>query len=183
MKKLLVTLAAVLVSVSTFAQGTILFDNRTLTGGDIRVFSDATRSAGAGTLGTVNAQLFLVSGQTFTPLSPATTFRTSAAASYFVNAVTVDGGAPAGTTVTLVMRAWTGSSYDAAVAGGGAWGQSDPFSLRLGGANPTTGEIIQTPDLAGNTGNPMQPFHLVPEPSTIALGVLGAVALLYRRRK
>ena len=183
MKKLLVTLAAVLVSVSTFAQGTILFNNRTLTAGDIRVYADGSRTTGAGTLGTVNAQLFTVANGVYTALTPATTFR-SGNASFYVNPVDVTAGQPAGTTVSVVMRAWIGADYEAARLGGTS-GQSDPFTLRLGGANPATGEIIQTPDLAGNLGNPMQPFNLttIPEPSTIALGVLGAVALLYRRRK
>ena len=186
MIKLIFTVVGVLASFSTFAQGTILFNNRTLTAGDIRVYADPSRTTGAGSLGTVNAQLFLVNGSgatvAYTPLTPATTFRTGNA-SFFVNPVDVTTDLPAGTTVNLVMRIWMGLSYEQALLTGFR-AQSDTFSLRLGGANPVTGEIIQTPDLAGNLGNPMQPFHIsIPEPSTIALGVLGALVLLYRRRK
>jgi hypothetical protein len=126
--------------------------------------------------------LFLVTGgSTYTALTPATTFRSGAAASFFVNPldVTVPGIA-AGESATVVVRAWLGASYDTAAATGTA-GQSAPLTIAgLGGVNPTTGAIVPTPDLAG-----LQSFNLVtiPEPSTIALGVLGAAALLYRRRK
>jgi len=178
MKKLLVTLTAVLVSVSTFAQGTIFFNNRT-SAGDVRIFApDGT--SGAGTLGTVNAQLFLVpaGGGTEVALTPATTFRSGAAASFFVNPVDVTvPGVAAGTPATVIVRAWLGADYATALTSG----QSAPLTISgLGGVNPQTGAIVPTPDLAG-----LQSFTLVtiPEPSTIALGVLGAAALLYRRRK
>jgi hypothetical protein len=182
MKKLLVTLTAVLVSVSTFAQGTIFFNNRT-SAGDVRIYSDATRTAGAGMLGTVNAQLFLVPAGGGAPvaLTPATTFRSGAAASFFVNPVDVTvPGVAAGTSASVIIRAWIGADYATALATGTA-GESAPLTIAgLGGVNPQTGAIVPTPDLAG-----LQPFNLVtvPEPSTIALGVLGAAALLYRRRK
>jgi hypothetical protein len=58
-------------------------------------------------------------------------------------------------------------------------GESAPLTIAaLGGINPETGAIVPTPDLAG-----LQSFTLVPEPSTIALGVLGAIAFFFRRRK
>jgi hypothetical protein len=71
-----------------------------------------------------------------------------------------------------------GASYETATQ---FIGESAPVNIAgLGGVNPTTGAIVPTPDLSG-----LQSFNLrvVPEPSTIALGVLGAAALLYRRRK
>jgi hypothetical protein len=177
MKKLLVTLTAVLVSVSTFAQGTIFFNNRT-SAGDVPIYAPDGVS-GAGSLGTVNAQLFLqpAGGGALVPLTPATTFRTaSAAASFFVNPldVTVPGFAP-GTAATVIVRAWQGADYATATVRG----ESAALTISaLGGVNPQTGAIVPTPDLAG-----LVSFTLVPEPSTIALGVLGAAALLYRRRK
>jgi hypothetical protein len=176
MKKLLLTLAAVLVSVSTFGQGTILFNNRVTPQVDAPVSRQDGTGAGAG----VNAQLFLVNGATFTALSPATTFRTtSAAAAFYVTQpagpVTVPGVA-AGNQATIFMRAWegaVGSSYDAATVKG----QSLPITITLGGV-PAVGAPIPDAVLTG-----MQPFQIVPEPSTMALGLLGAAALLYRRRK
>jgi hypothetical protein len=176
MKKLLVTLAAVLVSVSTFGQGTILFNNRVTPQVDAPVSRPDGTGAGAG----VNAQLFLLNAGTYTALSPATTFRTtSAAAAFYVQqpaaAVTVP-GIGAGQQATIVMRAWegaAGSSYDTALLKG----ESSPITITLGGV-PAVGAPIQDAVLTG-----MQPFALVPEPSTMALGLLGAAALLYRRRK
>jgi hypothetical protein len=177
MKKLLVTLAAVFVSVSTFAQGTIFFNNRT-SAGDVRIFAP-DGVAGAGSLGTVNAQLYLVpSSGPEIPLTPATTFRTGNAA-FYVNPVDVTTALPAGTPVVVRVKAWMGgASYETATQ---FIGESAPVNIAgLGGVNPTTGAIVPTPDLSG-----LQSFNLrvVPEPSTIALGVLGAAALLYRRRK
>jgi len=176
MKKLLVTLAAVLVSVSTFGQGTILFNNR-ITG---QVDAPVQRQDGTGAGAGVNAQLFLVSGATFTALTPATTFRSSSAAAAFyvtqpATPVTVP-GIGAGQQATIVMRAWegpVGSSYDTALLKG----ESAPITISLGGV-PNVGAPIPDAVLTG-----LQGFTLVPEPSTMALGLLGAAALLYRRRK
>jgi hypothetical protein len=73
------------------------------------------------------------------------------------------------------MRAWEaakGASYEAAVAGGGIYGSSLPVSLAL--SNPPAAPT----DMVG-----LAAFSLVPEPSTMALGVLGVAALLLRRRQ
>jgi len=190
MKKLLVTLAAVLVSVSTFAQGTIQFttlnSGRGVNAPTYAPGQMASNGAGAGTLGTVNAQLFLVTGSgasaTYTPLTPATTFNTAnpTAARYVLvptSNVTVDNAA-AGSTVNVVLRAWMGgTSYETATQ---FRGQSPaPVAVTLGGT-PPGGAPLQPGALAG-----LQGFELsiVPEPSTLAFGLLGAAALLYRRRK
>ena len=78
--------------------------------------------------------------------------------------------------VTLQVRAWSGTfaTYEAALAGGGKTGFSNLLNLLATGAPPGT-----PTDLVG-----IQGFNLVPEPSTIALGVLGLGSLLlFRRRK
>jgi len=178
MKKLLITLAAVLVSASTFGQGTILFNNR-VTG---QVDAPVSRPDGTGAGAGYNAQLFLISGGTYTALTPATTFRTtSAAAAFYVvqppGPVIVPTVAP-GQQATIVMRVWegaVGSSYDTAI---GCRGQLNPITITLGGV-PAQGAPIQDAVLTG-----MQGIMLcVPEPSAMALGLLGAAGLLYRRRK
>jgi hypothetical protein len=179
MKKLLVTLAAVLVSVSTFAQGTIKFNNR-LTG-QVDAPVSLPGGAGAGSQAGAMAQLYLIPA-TGDPvaLTPATTFRTtSAAAMFYVNepttAVTVPGIA-AGSTANIQLRVWIGgSSYETASQ---FIGESNIIPVSLGGV-PAQGAPIPDAVLTG-----LQGFELrvVPEPSTIALGVLGAAALLYRRR-
>ena len=177
MKKLLVTLAVVLVSVSTFGQGTILFNNRVTPQVDAPVGRPDGTGAGAG----VNAQLFLITGGiTYTALNPATTFRTtSAAAAFYVVQPTGPVIVPtvaAGQQATIVMRAWVGdvgSSYDTSICKG----QSNPITITLGGV-PAVGAPIPDAVLAG-----LQPFGIcIPEPSTMALGLLGVAVLLYRRR-
>jgi hypothetical protein len=170
----------VFVSVSTFGQGTILFNNR-VTG---QVDAPISRGDGTGAGAGWNAQLFLVSGGTpvtYTALNPATTFRTtSATAAFYVvqpPGPVIVPGIGAGQQATIVMRVWDGaigSSYDAAFCKG----QSLPITITLGGV-PTVGAPIPDAVLVG-----LQGFSFcVPEPSTMALGLLGAATLLYRRRK
>jgi hypothetical protein len=177
MKKLLVTLAAVLVSASTFGQGTINFNNLVSSAGiDAPVYKpDGVTGAGAGTQ--ANAQLFLVTGTTFTALTPATTFRATpaGAAQRYVTppAPVVVPNIAGGSQATVVLRAWEGASYDTATVRG----QSNPITITLGGG----GSPPAVPaNLVGLTTFNMT---AIPEPSTMALGLLGAAALLYRRRK
>jgi hypothetical protein len=177
MKKILSALGLVILASSTFAQGTIFFNNRT-SAGDVRVYlPDGVTGAGLYP-GGASAQLFLVpsGGGAPVPLMPATTFRSSPAASFFVNPVDVTvPNIPAGSPATVFMAVWgtAEGTYETA----NFRSQSAEFTISaLGGISPT-GTIVPTPDLAG-----MQSWT-VPEPSAIALGVLGAAALFYRRRK
>lgn len=177
MKKLLVTLAAVIVaSISALAQpAQVTVDNRNLTDPT----SGATYQAGiTGNTAGATAQLFLVgTGGTLTPLTPPTTFRTGAAAPY-LTAQNVDvPGVKPGTSANFVLRAWVGSSFDAA----SARGESAQFTVANLGGDPGGG----APPILPPKLNGLQSFAIVtvPEPSTIALGVLGAAALLIRRRK
>jgi|SRR5688572_21070606 len=174
MKKLLVTLAAVLVSASTFGQGTVIFNNRIgLVDAPVRRW-DGT-GAGAG----ITAQLYLVgAGGALTALTPTTTFRTtSAAAAFYINQVTITvPGVAAGNPATFRMRAWDGASYETATT---SRGESNDVTIpQLGGTPAGGGAPIPDPALVGLLSFPIS----VPEPSSIALGLLGAAALLYRRR-
>jgi len=84
----------------------------------------------------------------------------------------------------LQLRAWTGgATFDTATHNG----QTDKWTQTTGGWN-TAAQPPGTPDsialnipASGLTIAPVGPA--VPEPSTIALGLLGAAALLIRRRK
>jgi hypothetical protein len=175
-KKLIVTFTTVLVSVSAFAQGTINFNNRVTPIIDAPVWAPGgIGTIGAGALGAI-AQLFLVGpGGTVTPIGQSTTFRQATAANPSLNAyvnpiqsMIVDGQAP-GSTISVRMRAWVGPSYD------NAFIESNTIQVTLGG-EVVPGQPAATPgNLVG--------LQFIPEPSTIALGILGAAALLYRRRK
>lgn len=114
--------------------------------------------------------------------SSLTTFRAGAAAG-FVTAlqVVVPGKLPGATDVWVQLRAWSGaagSSFD--TASNTATGTSNSINVGALGGTPAGGLPITDPNLVG-----MLPVGLVviPEPSTIALGLLGVAGLLIRRRK
>jgi hypothetical protein len=177
MKKLLIALAAVMLTAASYGQGQVVFANKVGTAVDAPVFLAGTQT-GPGP--DYSAQLFLSSGGSLTALTPATTFRaagTGAAAiadRYWINQDVIVPGVASGATATFVVRAWKTSagSYDnAALAGRG---ESAAFQVAVGGG--------QLPPANLTT---LQGFSVtaVPEPATIALGVLGAAALVLRRRK
>jgi hypothetical protein len=82
-----------------------------------------------------------------------------------------------GTAATLQVRVWDSgkfTSFDAAVAGG-EFGRSDAFNFTA----PVQGELNPNAYLMDN----LRAFAVIPEPSTIALGLLGAASLLVLRRR
>lgn len=113
-----------------------------------------------------------------------TTFNTSnTRLAGFFNPIATDPqvpGATYGGTVTVQARAWYSgagqfATYEDAVAGNAPTGVSAPVNDVMA-ANPT---VLDGPA-------PLQSFDLTtttPEPSTIALGIMGASAFLIRRRK
>jgi len=195
MKKALLTLAATAMASSAFAQGVITFYNNNIinptTGATYRagIFQDnkdgvannGTVGAGAG----FTAGLFLASDLN-TPLAT-TLFRTASVQEVFAGTADVAvPGVPPGQTASLVIRAWTtaaGSFANAKTINGDQWGEQAFTSKQLGGPNPNPPPpSFFTPDIAPFTGFEMT--TTVPEPTTIALGLVGAVgALMLRRRK
>jgi len=176
MKKTLATIAALLISVATYGQGTIDFSTRISGVVDAPVARPDGTGAGAG----FTAQLYIVNGTSLTAVTPTTPFRTASPAAAFYN---VDpgsfaiAGTTAGQTVTLRMYAFNGTAWNSADTT--VMGVSNDISVTLGGA----GSPPAVPaTLAGLTGFTMKNVA-VPEPSTIALGILGLGALLIRRRK
>jgi len=182
MKKLLIALAAVMITVASYGQGQVVFANKVGTTVDAPVFIEGTQDGpGPG----YSAQLFLQgAGGSFTALTPVATFRprgTSGAGltadRYWVTPTSpVDVPIAPGTDATFVVRAWltASGSFDAAKAANNGWGQSESFVVNVGGGT------LPPPNL---TTLKSFSVHVVPEPSIIALGVLGASALLLRRRK
>jgi len=97
-------------------------------------------------------------------------------------------GAAVSSQATLQIRAWyngggTFTTYESAVAASMPAGQSTTGSEALGG-NQITPPDLPGPGNPGVTGG-ITSFSLIsiPEPSTIALGVIGASAFLMRLRR
>jgi hypothetical protein len=193
MKKLLASVAIALIGVqAAFSQGQVNFDNRVATFGTDGVDRFVYDVGGTTRLSGTNYVAALYWSKTGAPgneyalraLTDTTlqgavgAFRISTSANigtwvggarFFVNA-------NIGETVQLQIRVWDitrFATYDEAKAGGGLYGQSDPFSYLIPASTDTAGLAMKN----------LRAFALVPEPSTIALGVLGLGSLLLFRRK
>lgn len=171
MKKLIIALAVVMVTAASYGQGVVVFNNRVGTEVNARVlFPDGTGVTGP----EWTAQLYGgPAGGALAPLLPSTTFRTGNGAGFVVDpgvSVAVPGVAP-GAQATLVLRAFTGGSFETSQN----FGSSEPITIALGGGT------LPPTNLTGLQGFSVT---LIPEPSTYALAALGLGALvLFRRRK
>lgn len=173
MKKLLVAIAAMLVAAATYGQGAVSFNTHVLGSVEAPVTLATDNATGAGTIPGLTAALFTVSGDTFTMVpGSTTTFRTGAAAKY-VQPIDVIFAGNTGQPVDLVMRVWSGADFDSAKQTG-TFGESAVFTVTP----------LAPPNAPANLTT-LNAFTVttVPEPTTIALGVLGLGALLIRRRK
>jgi hypothetical protein len=99
------------------------------------------------------------------------------------------GSAANGYDATLMLACWynggTGMTYAQALAAGDPVGNDTPVNFNnILGNNTSSGTPANPPSL-GNGGNALQSFAIsaTPEPSTIALGVIGASAFLMRLRR
>jgi hypothetical protein len=187
MKKTIAIVASVLAAVSGYAQGTLDFRNFVAGSVDAPVFvvldgGGTAKAEGAGFL----AQLYAgPSEAALAPIGAAVPFRTGTGAGYWNPAPsaarTVDTVA-AGAEATVKVVAWNtavGATWDAAKAANlGGIGESTVFKVKTGGS----GEPPSLPaNLVGLTSFNIS--AVVPEPSIVALGVLGGLALLLRRRE
>jgi len=174
MKKLMIAVAALMVSVAAYGQGQFVFNNRIPPdiNAKFQLSSDVgTASSLAGTAYTVQ----LLGGPKGTPTANlvalgTTDFRTGAAAGY-VNPLTVTVPSVAGgKDADILLRVFAGTS-----ATGSPAGTFGPFTVTVTEAPATP------PNLALGT-NPLV-VPAVPEPATLALGALGLGALLAIRRR
>jgi hypothetical protein len=174
MKKLFLTLAIVAATAASYAQGTIAFGNSALT--------KFTVNGAAATLGVqLNFGVF-VNGAT-QPVPTLGTASTTTAGIIVAPSVYAIPGTDPLQVVSLQIKGWGANfaSYDEARAGGGLYGETDVRPVTLG---PTAGPgtvIWQT--ASGINASRFYALAIVPEPSTIALGVLGLGSLLLFRRR
>jgi|ERR1044071_1766640 hypothetical protein len=188
MKKLITILSGVvLVNLSMMAQGTISFRN--IAAGFNQPIKDVNGvNIAAGAAYTIELLAGTTAGSV-APLSTPIVTSTWVGSGWFGvgDADKVMPGFAGGSFPFLQVRVWNNSggvnSYAAALAAGQAYEPSAVWQLVAGGGisglgNPSAVPATLAPALFGFTGFTLVP---VPEPSTIALGVLGIGALLLRR--
>jgi len=177
MKKILL-MAALVVCVGAMAQGTVNFKNSITGEFSAPVFNSdgVTKLSGDA----FYAQLYASVGGSFQPIGAPTKFLLNGIANG--GSVTVPAAAISGGVATLQMRAWeastagTAGTYEAAIGAGKKYGFSESFTV-----SPTVTPAGSPEGIPANLGN-LKSFSLIPEPSTIALGLIGVAALLLRRR-
>ena len=182
MEKLLTAVAVVFVSLGALAQGTINFSNGAA-GLNAPIRDEfGTLLSGAGFI----AQLWAgATAGSLQPIIPTATFATGASAGYFFGGSRTIPGVATGSPAFVQVRVWSSNFSDWATAFA-AYNAGDP-TARIGG------DLVapwQSPNLGGGPTPPpnlvgMQSFSFrsIPEPSTVALAVLGGAPLLFRRRK
>ena len=161
--------AGTLLTLSTFGQGQVNFDN-------LFVGAPFGCSDGYGPGAAGKAQLYHDQGGTLLPVGPIQGFLTFSqeATKYIVGTVVTVPSAPVGSQATFVVRVWVDSaaSWEASILKG----ESNPVTVTLGGGT------IVPPNLDG-----LQPmnasFPCIPEPSPVALGILATAVVLLRPRR
>jgi hypothetical protein len=180
MKKLILTTAVMMTSLSLFAQGTVSFSNLLAPAGGINN-DDAGRLVTAAD-NVVAALYFAPVGESSFTLVD----NSQAAVGQFGDGVVLNlnplsvPGVAGGTSAQFLVRAWDAAfaDYDAAVGGQGLAGESPIWEQATGGGGSPPGPPASTVEFIPSFG-----VAVVPEPSAIALGLLGAGALLLLRRR
>jgi len=180
MKKLILTVAALIVAVGAQAQGYFEFNTRNTTIGEVVTFLDAGGAKLSGAdywvqvfAGPANggvAGLVALDG----PLALNRTGSGAGLANPFSKSYTT--ALPAGPAL-IGYQSYQGSSFATATA------KSDLITTKLGSTTPLTVTLVEAPNLPNSltlgTGN----VSLVPEPATLALGLIGLGTLLAFRRR
>lgn len=165
MKKTLVAALLALATVGAYAQGTVNFAN--VGGGVNAPVSGPNGLLGAG-----------FSAQLYAGASADSLAAVGAPANFLANGL-FSGGARTITGVAGGATAWI--RVDAMSADGSLTGSSNVFSVTAGGAG--------TPPSPPSSLTGLQSFSVsaagpvIPEPSTVALALLGGIAFLFARRK
>lgn len=179
MKKLLTIAAIVLSGISVYAQGTFVLANGA-PGLDAPI-----RDAGGALASQTDFWIQAFVGPQTADASSLTAlgdpFRANLAAGYFGQGSQSVDGVDSGGVATVLIRAWSSAegatSYEEASSIIGAQiGESNLVNVTLGGGQ------TPTPNLIGLQGFQMTVVP-VPEPSVVALALLGGGLLLFRRKK
>lgn len=174
MKKLIIAVAALMVSIAAYGQGQFNFNNRLAPDINARfITSNDPANGSSSSIGSPDWSVKLLAGAAGQTLNEvgSTTFRGAAGSSAagYVTAIapTVAGVAP-GASADVLVR----------VLGPGGVSQDFPkYTLTLGGGTATPPNLpLGTSPLVVNTA-------VIPEPTTLALGALGLGALLFIRRR
>ena len=175
MKKILLLLGALGVSAVAYGQGSITFNNASATSSRIFLSGSTTvgpnnAASGVGSGFTVE----LLAGTSATSLNSVFSSKTvwlgtGNLSGYFDASTITVAGVPGGSTGFFQVRVFDGTSYATA----SQFGASSVFSGAVGGPAPAPPSSF--PVFTG--------FTLVPEPSTLALGLLAGAGLLALRRR
>lgn len=191
MKKLFLTLAfAAATAVASYAQGTVQFQNTALTRMLWKLETESAAGVALPVTKAVNYGLFVNGSQTpLAQLGASSTTSAGLIVAPLGTAFPIPGVA-AGATAQIQVRAWSasfGSDWRAAQAAfnnkvaGTLFGESTVASFTLG---PDSGPGVVLWSNSDTTKlRPITILEAVPEPSTIALGVLGLGSLLFFRRR
>jgi hypothetical protein len=189
MKKSLLTTIALGCAVSVFGQGLVQLENADNSAANVSRVGGQSPT-GSAAAGSYQVALLWFNGSSYQQIGAVyqtTTVNNDGAGFFFGEIVTVPTYSAGGG--SFEVQGWSGNfaSYAAAMAGGTYLGQTPTFTSAEGNASatPPGAPVHLTPVTPGAgqwTGNLI--LVPVPEPSTIALGGLGAAALLlFRRRK
>lgn len=175
MKKLIIALAALMVSAAAYGQGQFVFNNRIGTEVNARFITSSDPANGSSSsVGSPDWSVQLTGGPvggTLVALDPASTgFRGApgtAAAGYVVGVTPTVPGVAIGGNASIGVK----------VLGPGGVSQSfGPYTVNGLGGGTTTPPNLQL-------GTSPLVVNVVPEPTTLALGALGLGSLLFIRRR
>jgi hypothetical protein len=186
MKKVLLTLAAVGLATSIYAQGTVSFNNYVGATGLVKVGDNVSSAVVVPASSQITVQLLYVPQGTalgsLTPWSTVFTTTLAQAGKFYDGATKALPGIALGATATLAVQGWTGAyaSMAEAVTAGVNVGKTLAFDNPTGGAGTPPGAPM---NLTGWLDSNPLILLPVPEPSTFALLGLGVLGLFTLRRK